>query len=81
MAAQPETLPAMSKGTLILACFVLAFTNFMVVLDTTIANVSVAHIAGGLGTAREPRLQRRIALRIANFGVGALRQQPAHARR
>ena len=41
--------PAMGKGTLILACFVLAFTNFMVVLDTTIANVSVAHIAGGLG--------------------------------
>lgn len=41
--------PAMGKGTLILACLVLAFTNFMVVLDTTIANVSVAHIAGGLG--------------------------------
>ncbi|MGE5600096.1 MAG: DHA2 family efflux MFS transporter permease subunit [Pseudomonadota bacterium] len=40
---------AMGKGTLILACLVLAFTNFMVVLDTTIANVSVAHIAGGLG--------------------------------
>lgn len=39
----------MGKATLILACFVLAFTNFMVVLDTTIANVSVAHIAGGLG--------------------------------
>ncbi|TFI59056.1 DHA2 family efflux MFS transporter permease subunit [Sphingomonas parva] len=36
-------------GTLMIACFVLAFTNFMVVLDTTIANVSVAHIAGGLG--------------------------------
>ena len=47
---QTETsAPAMGKGTLILACFVLAFTNFMVVLDTTIANVSVAHIAGGLG--------------------------------
>ena len=47
---QAETsAPAMGKGTLILACFVLAFTNFMVVLDTTIANVSVAHIAGGLG--------------------------------
>ncbi|WP_426692705.1 DHA2 family efflux MFS transporter permease subunit [Sphingomonas sediminicola] len=47
---QTETsAPAMSKGTLLLACLVLAFTNFMVVLDTTIANVSVAHIAGGLG--------------------------------
>jgi DHA2 family multidrug resistance protein len=41
--------PAMGKTTLVLACLVLAFTNFMVVLDTTIANVSVAHIAGGLG--------------------------------
>lgn len=34
---------------LILAGAVLAFTNFMVVLDTTIANVSVPHIAGSLG--------------------------------
>jgi MFS transporter, DHA2 family, multidrug resistance protein len=41
--------PAMAKGTLILACLVLAMANFMVVLDTTIANVSVAHISGGLG--------------------------------
>lgn len=49
MHAQDQATPMMSKGTLILACFVLAFTNFMVVLDTTIANVSVAHIAGGLG--------------------------------
>jgi DHA2 family multidrug resistance protein len=47
---QTETsAPAMGRGTLLLACLVLAFTNFMVVLDTTIANVSVAHIAGGLG--------------------------------
>lgn len=34
---------------LLIAGFVLAMTNFMVVLDTTIANVSVAHIAGSLG--------------------------------
>ncbi|QXQ05363.1 DHA2 family efflux MFS transporter permease subunit [Sphingosinicellaceae bacterium] len=34
---------------LLLAGGVLALTNFMVVLDTTIANVSVAHIAGSLG--------------------------------
>jgi DHA2 family multidrug resistance protein len=47
-AAETSTL-AIGKGTLALACLVLAFTNFMVVLDTTIANVSVAHIAGGLG--------------------------------
>ena len=49
MDSGPASTPAMGKGTLILACLVLAFTNFMVVLDTTIANVSVAHIAGGLG--------------------------------
>ncbi|MEJ7926478.1 DHA2 family efflux MFS transporter permease subunit [Sphingobium sp. AN641] len=34
-----------------LACFVLALSNFMVVLDLTIANVSVPHIAGNLGIA------------------------------
>jgi len=49
MSRQEASMPRMSGGTLILACLVLAFTNFMVVLDTTIANVSVAHIAGGLG--------------------------------
>jgi DHA2 family multidrug resistance protein len=48
-AAEATPAPAMDKATLILSCLVLAFTNFMVVLDTTIANVSVAHIAGGLG--------------------------------
>jgi len=45
-ASQPAPL---TGTTLILAGVVLALTNFMVVLDTTIANVSVAHIAGGLG--------------------------------
>jgi len=44
--AQPLT------GTrLLLAGFVLALTNFMIVLDTTIANVSVPHISGGLGVS------------------------------
>ncbi len=38
-----------SGPTLWLAGLVLALTNFMVVLDTTIANVSVGHIAGSLG--------------------------------
>lgn len=47
--AAERPVPAMSPLVLILCCFVLAFTNFMVVLDTTIANVSVSHIAGGLG--------------------------------
>jgi DHA2 family multidrug resistance protein len=36
-------------AALVVAGIVLALSNFMVVLDTTIANVSVAHIAGGLG--------------------------------
>jgi len=49
MTAKAAPTPAMGKSMLILSCLVLAFTNFMVVLDTTIANVSVAHIAGGLG--------------------------------
>jgi len=49
MTAETSSPPAMGKAALILACLVLAGTNFMVVLDTTIANVSVAHIAGGLG--------------------------------
>ena len=41
----------LSGGLLLLAGFVLAFSNFMVVLDVTIANVAVSHIAGGLGVS------------------------------
>jgi DHA2 family multidrug resistance protein len=33
---------------LIIAALLLALTNFVVVLDMTVANVSVSHIAGGL---------------------------------
>ncbi|MCT2399822.1 DHA2 family efflux MFS transporter permease subunit [Novosphingobium mangrovi (ex Huang et al. 2023)] len=36
---------------LVLAGFVLAMANFIVVLDTTIANVSVPHISGGLAVS------------------------------
>ena len=36
---------------LIFAAILLAIANFIVVLDTTIANVSVSHIAGSLGIA------------------------------
>jgi DHA2 family multidrug resistance protein len=43
--------PVLTGPRLLLAGFVLALTNFMVVLDTTIANVSVPHIAGGLGVS------------------------------
>ncbi|MDB5478434.1 MAG: emrB [Alphaproteobacteria bacterium] len=38
-------------GQLILAGLMLAITNFLVVLDMTIANVSVPHIAGGLAVS------------------------------
>ncbi|MFD1033465.1 DHA2 family efflux MFS transporter permease subunit [Sphingomonas hankookensis] len=48
MAGQNDFKP-FSGATLWLAGLVLALTNFMVVLDTTIANVSVGHIAGSLG--------------------------------
>lgn len=41
----------MTRNQRITAGVVLAFSNFMVVLDLTIANVSVPHIAGDLGTS------------------------------
>ena len=45
-----DEIPAPLTGAkLLLAGMVLALSNFMVVLDTTIANVSVPHIAGSLG--------------------------------
>ena len=40
--------PCLSGPKLLIAGFALAIANFVVVLDTTIANVSVPHIAGGL---------------------------------
>ena len=45
----PETFNLLSPRTRTLAGLVLALSNFMVVLDMTIANVSVPHIAGDLG--------------------------------
>ena len=42
---------ALTGGALILAGFVLAMSNFMVVLDTSIANVSIPNIAGGLAVS------------------------------
>jgi DHA2 family multidrug resistance protein len=43
--------PSLSGWRLGLAAFSLALANFIVVLDTTIANVSVPHIAGGLAVS------------------------------
>ena len=48
MAREAETIAPLTGARLMLAGAVLALTNFMVVLDTTIANVSVPHIAGSL---------------------------------
>src|ERR1700744_399800 len=51
-AAQPQPDNIELSGLpMILAVFTLAFANFMVVLDMTIANVSVPNIAGGLAVS------------------------------
>lgn len=47
-AAEPQPL---TGWRLVAAAFSLALANFVVVLDTTIANVSVPHIAGGLAVS------------------------------
>jgi DHA2 family multidrug resistance protein len=50
--APVQAMPApLTGGMLWAAGIVLALANFMVVLDTTIANVSVPNIAGGLGVS------------------------------
>ena len=49
MANKADDFTPLKGATLVIAGAVLALSNFMVVLDTTIANVSVAHIAGALG--------------------------------
>jgi DHA2 family multidrug resistance protein len=48
--AYAEPIP-LKGGALVLAGFLLAVGNFMVVLDMTIANVSVPNIAGGLAVS------------------------------
>jgi len=50
-AAGGEEQTTFTGARLVLAGFVLAMANFIVVLDTTIANVSVPHIAGGLAVS------------------------------
>jgi DHA2 family multidrug resistance protein len=48
----PDALPPpLSGATLAIAALVLGLANFLVLLDTTIANVSLAHISGGLGVS------------------------------
>jgi len=43
--------PPMTGSALVLSGLLLAVANFLVVLDTTIANVAVPHIAGGLAVS------------------------------
>ena len=47
-AADPTKIEPLQGASLWLAAFGLALANFVVILDTTITNVSVPHIAGGL---------------------------------
>lgn len=50
-APQSAVVEPLTGGRLIFGAFALALANFVVVLDTTIANVSVPHIAGGLAVS------------------------------
>jgi len=50
-AAIAPTPPELSLPLMILAGFVLAMANFMAVLDTSIANVALPHIAGSLAAS------------------------------
>src|SRR6516164_5715335 len=50
-APSPAEPAPLRGGALMLAGFLLAVGNFMVVLDMTIANVSVPNIAGGLAVS------------------------------
>lgn len=48
---QTEKTEPLQGGQLLAAGLLLAISNFVVVLDMTIANVSVPHIAGGLAVS------------------------------
>ncbi len=50
-AAQSAAPPALTGRPLWLAAFILALSNFVVVLDMTVTNVSIPHIAGSLGVS------------------------------
>ncbi len=49
--AEPEQAGPLTGGTLLVAALLIGLGNFLVVLDTTIANVSVPTIAGALGVS------------------------------
>jgi DHA2 family multidrug resistance protein len=51
MSSAADIIKLMTPAQLKLAAILLAFSNFIVVLDLTVANVSVPHIAGSLGVS------------------------------
>lgn len=51
MVAEPNMARPLTGATLIVAALLIGLGNFLVVLDTTIANVSIPHIAGSLGVS------------------------------
>ncbi len=51
MASAMDIGDRLTPAQLRLAAFILSFSNFIVVLDMTVANVSVPHIAGSLGVS------------------------------
>lgn len=51
MFSTAQDVPTLSGGQLVIGGMLLAIANFIVVLDMTIANVSVPHIAGGLAVS------------------------------
>ena len=69
MAGPPQQghgLPPMAGGQLVLIAFALALGTFMMVLDTTIANVSLPTIAGNLGVSSDNSTWIVTAFAVAN---------------
>lgn len=51
MSANAQPLPPLQGGKLVLATFAVALSTFMIVLDSSIANVAIPTIAGNLGVS------------------------------
>ncbi|HVF94167.1 MAG TPA: DHA2 family efflux MFS transporter permease subunit [Sphingomonas sp.] len=67
--ASGAALPPLKGGSLALIAFALALGTFMMVLDTTIANVSLPTIAGNLGVSSDNSTWIVTAFAVAN-GIG-----------
>ena len=50
-AERPSRHPPLTGGALVLGCIALSLGNFVIVLDTSIANVALPTIAGDLGVS------------------------------